>query len=95
MCKTLEIEQNGLKLVDARCMAVRVHPEKAVSAEEEQDWQVLIESVGHKSGRLEPGTARTNGGENVEACRFSGARSAVKREEKWKNAESQGRAGRR
>ena len=33
-------------------MAVRVHAEKAVSGEEEQEWQVLMESVGHKSGRL-------------------------------------------
>ena len=45
-------------------MAVRVHPEKAVSAEEEQDWQVLIESVGHKSGRLER-TSGWNGQETV------------------------------
>ena len=45
-CKTLEIEQ-----VDATGMAVRVHEEKAVSGEEEQEWQVLMESVGHKSGR--------------------------------------------
>ena len=33
--------------------AVRVHAEKAVSAKEKQDWQVLMESVGRKSGRLE------------------------------------------
>ena len=53
MCKTLEIEQKGVKLVDASGMAVRVHAEKAVSAEEEQEWEVLTESVGRKSGRLE------------------------------------------
>ena len=52
MCKTLEIEHKGVKLVGARGMAVRVHAEKAVSGEEEQEWQVLMESVGHKSGRL-------------------------------------------
>ena len=37
-------------------MAVRVHAEKAVSAEEEQELPVL----GHKSGRLELRTARTD-----------------------------------
>jgi hypothetical protein len=40
-------------LVDASGMAVRVHAEKAVSAEEEQELQVLVESVGRKSSRLE------------------------------------------
>ena len=49
----MEIKQKGVKLVGANCMAVRVHAEKAVSAEEKQEWQVLMESVGHKSGRLE------------------------------------------
>ena len=34
-------------------MAVRVHAEKAVSSEEGQELQVLMESVGHKSGGLE------------------------------------------
>ena len=46
-CARPEISQVG------RCMAVRVHLEKALSAEEEQECQVLVESVGHKSGRLE------------------------------------------
>ena len=57
----MEIEQKGVKWVDASGMAVRVHAEKAVSAEEEQEWQVLMESVGRKSGRLErnlPGRGR-------------------------------------
>jgi len=36
--------------IDASGMAVRVHAEKAASAEEEQ-WHVLLESVGRKSGR--------------------------------------------
>ena len=40
----MEIEQKGVKWVDAS-MAMRVHAEKAVSAEEEQQWQVLVESV--------------------------------------------------
>ena len=56
MCKTLEVKQKRIKLVDASSMAVRVHAEKAVCAEEEL-WQVLMENVGHKSGRL-PGTGR-------------------------------------
>ena len=34
-------------------MAVREHAEKAMSAEEEQELQVLVESVGLKSSRLE------------------------------------------
>ena len=50
VCKTVEAEQKGVKWVDASGMAVRVHAEKAVSAEEEQQWQVLMESVGRKSG---------------------------------------------
>ena len=61
MCKTVKIEQKGVKYVDASGMPVRVHAEKAVTAEEEQRWQVLMEqrwqvlmeSVGRKSGRLE------------------------------------------
>ena len=53
MCKTVKIEQKGVKCVDASGMPVRVHAEKAVTAEEEQRWQVLMESVGRKSGRLE------------------------------------------
>jgi hypothetical protein len=74
MCKTLEIEHKGVKLVGARGMAVRVHAEKAVSGEEEQEWQVLMESVGHKSGRLRGRNLR----ENIETCRFSGARTGHK-----------------
>ena len=42
--------------------AVRVHAEKAVSAKEKQDWQVLMESLGRKSGRLER-TSAWNGQE--------------------------------
>ena len=57
-------------------MAVRVHVEKTVSAEEEQEWQVLMESVRHKSGRLEH-TSAWNGQETVEQM--------------WKSAASQGR----
>jgi hypothetical protein len=52
----LEVKQKRVKLVDASDMAVRVH-EKAVSAEEGQEWQVHMESVGHKNGSLE----RTSG----------------------------------
>ena len=51
MCKTLELKQKRIKLVDASSVAVRVHAEKAVCVEEEQ-WQVV-----YKSGRL-PGTGR-------------------------------------
>ena len=53
LCKTLEIEQKEVKLVDASGMAVRVHTEEAVSTEEEQKWLVLMEKIGRKSGRLE------------------------------------------
>ena len=68
--------------VDASGMAMRVHAEKAVSAEEEQQWQVLMESVGRKSGRLERTSAsKGHRGENVEKCRIPGARTAVKRGE--------------
>ena len=42
----MEIEQKGVKWGDASGrMAVRVHAEKAVSAEEEQHWQVCMERV--------------------------------------------------
>ena len=74
MCKTLEIEQKGPKWVDASGMAVRVHVEKAVSAEEEQHQQVLMESVGRKSSRLER-TSAWKGEEIVEKT--------------WKNVASQ------
>jgi len=48
---------------------VRVHVEKAVSAEdEEQEWQVRMESVGRKSGRLE----RTSGWNGQETLRKRG-----------------------
>jgi hypothetical protein len=43
--KTVEIEQKGVKWVDASGMAVRVPAEKAASAEEEQQWQVCMERV--------------------------------------------------
>ena len=76
MSKTLEIEQKGVKLVDASAMAVRVRPQKAVSREEEQEWQVLMESVGRNSDRLER-TSAWNGQESLEKT--------------WKNAASQGR----
>ena len=62
-------------MVDASGMAVRLHAEKAVSEEEEQEWQVRMESVGRKSGRLER-TAAWNGRETVEKT--------------WKSAASQG-----
>ena len=42
-----------MKWVDASGMAVRVHAEKTVSAEEEHQWQVLMEIVGCKSSKLE------------------------------------------
>ena len=35
-CKTAEIEQKGVKCVDASGLPVRVHAEKAVSAEDKQ-----------------------------------------------------------
>ena len=66
--------------VDASGMAMRVHAEKAVSAEEEQQWQVLMESVGRKSGRLER-TSASNGQETMEEtwkCRIPGARTVHK-----------------
>ena len=40
-------------MVHASGMAVRGHAVKAVNAEEEQEWQARMESVGRKSGRLE------------------------------------------
>ena len=49
MWKTLEIKQKGVKWGDARGMAVSVHAEKAVSADEEQKWQVLMQSVGTRA----------------------------------------------
>ena len=57
VCKAMETEQKGPKLVDASGLAVRVRAEKAVSAEDEQKWQMLMESVGHKRGRLERASA--------------------------------------
>jgi len=53
LCKTLEIEQKRVKLVDPSGMAVRVHVEKAVSVEEGQELQVLMESGWRKSCMLE------------------------------------------
>ena len=44
-------------------MLVRVYAEKAVSAGEKQECQVLMESVGHKIGRLER-TSAGNGHEH-------------------------------
>jgi hypothetical protein len=38
----LETKQKGVKLVDARVVAVRVHAEKAMSAEEKLEWQVFM-----------------------------------------------------
>jgi hypothetical protein len=52
LSKTLEVEQKGIKLVDASGMAVRVCAEKAVSAEEGQNLQVRMESAGRKSCML-------------------------------------------
>ena len=72
--EALEIEQKGVMLVDASAMAVRVRPQKAVCREEEQEWQVLMESVGRESGRLER-TSAWNGQESLEKT--------------WKNAASQ------
>ena len=79
----MEVKQKRVKLVDASDTAVRVHVEKAVSAEEGQEWQVHMESVVHKSGSLER-TSGWNGskpwrkrGENVEKCRIAGARTGV------------------
>ena len=45
-------------MAGASGMAARVHAEKAVSAEEEQEWQVLMKSVGRKIGRLERTSTR-------------------------------------
>ena len=67
-------------MAGASGMAARVHAEKAVSAEEEQEWQVRMESVGHKSGRFE---------------RASGWKGQETVEKAWKNAALQGRDGRR
>ena len=68
--------------VDASGMAMRVHAEKAVSAEEEQQWQVLMESVGRKSGRLERTSAsKGHRGENVEKCRIPGVSRRNERED--------------
>ena len=38
LCKTLEVEQKGIQLVDASGMAGRVRADKAVGAEEGQAW---------------------------------------------------------
>ena len=53
VCKMLKAKQKRVKLVDASGMAVKMHAEKAVGAEEEQEWHVRMESVGRKSGNLE------------------------------------------
>ena len=71
---------NRKQWVDASGKAARVHTEKAVSAEKEQQWQVLMESVGRKSGRLER-TSASNGQETMEEtwkCRIPGARTVHK-----------------
>ena len=86
----------GAKWVDASSVAVRVRADKAVSAEEDQQWQVLMESVGRKSGRLEH-TSAWKGQETVEKTWRKVASQwrerAVKRGVNVENTASQGRAG--
>ena len=88
----MEIEQKGVKWVDASGMAVRVPAEKAASAEEEQQWQVLVEAVGRKSGRLEPGSGRKPWRKRAK-CLIQGRERAVKRGESVEKCRSPGRAG--
>ena len=77
--KTSKIKQKGVKLVDASGVAMKVHAEKAMRAEEKQEWKALMESAGHK-GRLER-TSAWNGQEiYVKKCRISGRERAVKLE---------------
>ena len=73
-------------------MAVRVHAEKAVSAEEEQEWQVHMEIVGHRQvGTYFWLECAGNRGENVEKGRTAGARTGcIDRGKKWENARFQG-----
>ena len=56
------IKQKRVKLVDAIGVAVTMHAGKAKRAEDKQEQQVLMESVGHKSGWLER-TSAWNGQE--------------------------------
>ena len=64
MCKTLEIEQKGVKLVDANRRGCE-RAEKALSAE--QEWQVLMDSPGtcrklwRKRGNMLPKNVRKSG----------------------------------
>ena len=47
----MEVEQKETKLVDASGMSVRVHADKAVSAEEEQERRGHMESVRQSTKR--------------------------------------------
>ena len=51
VCKMLKAKQKRVKLVDASGMSVRVHADKAVSAEEEQERRGHMESVRQSTKR--------------------------------------------
>ena len=84
---------NRKQWVDASGKAARVHTEKAVSAEKEQQWQVLMESVGRKSSGFDRASA-WKGPETVEKTRknatFQGRERDVKSGENGDNAASRG-----
>jgi len=85
----------GAKWVDASSVAVRVRADKAVSAEEDLQWQVLMESVGRKSGRLEHTSAWKGQETVVKTWRkvASQWRERAVTLSKRGNTASQGRAG--
>ena len=79
MCQTLEIEQERSEV--GRCK--RHGCESACGEGRECRGQVLMESVGRKSGRLER-TSASNGQETMEEtwkCRIPGRERSIKREE--------------
>ena len=72
-------DQKLVKLVDACGMAVRAHARKAASADKEQEWEVLVETLGRKSGRLEP-TPAWNRQKTVEILKYAASQGDEGRE---------------
>ena len=76
VCKSVEIEQKGVKWVDASGMAVRVHAEKVVSAEEGAYGKCWAQKRQMRTYFCLEGAG--NRGENVKKCHIPGARTGRK-----------------
>ena len=83
------VEQKGAKLVDASSMSVRVHAEKAVSAEHEKVCGAQKRQV--RTYFCIKGTIALEKTWKSATCQGETGQQNV--EETWKNAASQGREG--